>query len=116
MKLQEFLDDRRLQKLIEEYWKIEFSFNEKPFEQSYYYETVGIGKLFEEWYLEGMPFNYYYKRFGNLAKKICNKDKEKEVTKIRVGCSGRKFECVLYMNVEEHNSLDKIFKLLDIKN
>lgn len=77
MLLKDFLNDRRFRKLLEDYWHVEFSFNDKSFEQSHYYELVVLGKPFDEYYLEDVPFNHYYKKFGNLCKKISNRDKEK---------------------------------------
>jgi len=103
MKLQEILNDKRFPELLKEYWHIEFSFDDKSFEESPYYKKVILGYNFSEYYLEGMPYSKYFKRYGNLLKVIPKK--EKEIIKIKVGCSGRNFE-----KVYQITDLDKFFK------
>lgn len=111
MILNDFLNDRRFPKLLKEYWHIEFSFNYKDFEESNWHELVVLGYSFfnGEYYKESLPYSHYYKRYGNLLKIIPKK--EKTVTKIKVGCSGRNFDAVFYLDVPEHDTLDKFFNL-----
>ena len=108
MKLEEILKDKRLPDLIKNFWHIEFSFNDKSFEETHYYEKVVLGHNFNEFYIEGHPFSHYYKKFGNLIKAVPKK--EKEVTKILIGCPGRKFKKVIDL---EDKTLDEFFKMIN---
>lgn len=112
MLLNEILNDRRMPKLLEEFWHVEFSFDDKSFDEVHYYEKVTLGYNFEEYYIEGIPYSKYYKRYGNMLKHIPKKDKI--VTKMLIGCSGRQFEATFYMDNEEYNTVDKFFEHMRI--
>ena len=107
MKLIDFLNDYRIQGRLEKYWKMEFYFTDVLNEETKATDSVKIGKLFDEWYVEGFLYSSYYKRFGNLVRRI--PDKEREVKCVTVGCSGVKFCCTL--NLEELGTKDKFFEI-----
>ena len=111
MILKEFLEDRRTQKLIENFWSVTFCFADELNGETPNYKMVKLGYNFDEYYLDSNPFSHYRKRFGNLIKIIPNK--EKEVKNIEVGCSGRGFCATYNLTTEEMNTLDKFFNIVN---
>ena len=54
------------------------------------FQTYGYSWKLEEYYFEGYPFNYYYKRFGNMRKVLRGQDRE--VLVLNLGAPGHNNE------------------------
>ena len=50
------------------------------------FQKYGHSTAFNEYYIGGIPYDYYYKRFGNMKKQLNGQDRE--VLVLNLGCSG----------------------------
>ena len=72
------------------------------------FQTYGYSWKLEEYYFEGYPFNYYYKRFGNMRKVLRGQDRE--VITLNLGCSGYHNE----MSIDvQGKTVEEVYQMLE---
>lgn len=72
------------------------------------FQKYGYSSAFEEYYIAGIPYDNYYKRFGNMKKHL--KGQDKEVLVLNLGCSGYHNETSIDV---QGKTVDEVYQMLE---
>ena len=102
----DFIQHDKFKQLLEVNKKVQTVTNPKDGYNGF--QTYGYSSIFQEYYIDGCPFNNYYKRFGNMKRHL--KGQDKEVLVLNLGCSGYHNETSIDV---QGKTVEEVYQMLE---